>query len=158
MLMTGGARALDRARGRLFGAVGRWPAAQALARRRGARLCVVGCASVAAAFAGVALVPLVMLAVAPVLLGVPHVAADLRYLVVRRAIIARRAWLPLAVAAHDVHGRGGARRRAARRRQRPRRRRLAAALADGRRGVARSSPAARASCSSRRCCRRAPPR
>ena len=99
MLMTGGARALDRARGRLFGAVGRWPAAQALARRRGARLCVVGCATVAVAFAGVALLPLVMLAVAPVVLGVPHVAADVRYLVVRRAAIARRAWWPLGVAA-----------------------------------------------------------
>jgi hypothetical protein len=99
MLMSGGARVLDRARGRLFGAVGRWPAAQALARRRGVRLCVVGCASVALAFAGVALAPIVMLAVAPVVLGVPHVAADLRYLVVRRTILARRAWVPLAVGA-----------------------------------------------------------
>ncbi|HEX6839731.1 MAG TPA: hypothetical protein VF334_24300, partial [Polyangia bacterium] len=97
--LDGGAAALDRARGRVFGAVGRWPAAQALARRRGLRLCVVGCATVALAFAGVALVPLVMLAVAPVVLGVPHVAADLRYLVVRRAILPRRAWAPLAVAA-----------------------------------------------------------
>ena len=99
MLMRGGARALDLARGRVLGAVGRWPAAQALARRRGVRLCVVGCATVAAAFAGVALLPLVMLAVAPVVLGVPHVAADLRYLVVRRATLPRRAWAPLAVAA-----------------------------------------------------------
>ena len=99
MLMSGGAQALDRARGRILGAVGRWPAAQALARRRGLRLCVVGCATVALAFAGVALVPLVMLAVAPVVLGVPHVAADLRYLVVRRDVLPRRAWAPLAVAA-----------------------------------------------------------
>ena len=50
MLMSGGAQALDRARGRILGAVGRWPAAQALARRRGLRLCVVGCATVALAF------------------------------------------------------------------------------------------------------------
>jgi hypothetical protein len=99
MLMRGSARALDLARGRVLGTVGRWPAAQTLARRRGVRLCVVGCASVVAAFAGVALVPLMMLAVAPVLLGVPHVAADLRYLVVRRATLPRRAWAPLAVAA-----------------------------------------------------------
>ena len=99
MLMSGGAHALDRARGRILGAVGRWPAAQALARRRGLRLCVVGCATVALAFAGVALVPLMMLAVAPVVLGVPHVAADLRYLVVRRDVLPRRAWAPLAVAA-----------------------------------------------------------
>jgi hypothetical protein len=99
MLMRGSARALDLARGRVLGTVGRWPAAQALARRRGVRLCVVACASMAAAFAGVALVPLVMLAVAPVVLGVPHVAADVRYLVVRRATLPRRAWAPLAVAA-----------------------------------------------------------
>ncbi len=99
MLMSGGARALDRARGRVFGAVGRWPAAQALARRRGLRLCVVGCAAIALAFTGVALAPVLMLAVTPVVLGVPHVAADLRYLVVRRATIPRRAWAPLGVAA-----------------------------------------------------------
>src|SRR4051794_4299282 len=97
--MSGGARALDRARGRLFGAVGRWPAAQALARRRGLRLCVGACASVALAFAGVALAPVIMLAVAPVVLGVPHVAADVRYLVLRRTVLPRRAWAPLAVAA-----------------------------------------------------------
>jgi len=97
--MSGGARVLDRARGRLFGAVGRLAAAQALARRRALRLAVVGAAVVLAAFAGVALVPIVMLAVAPVVLGVPHVAADVRYLVVRRSVLARRAWLPLAVAA-----------------------------------------------------------
>lgn len=99
MLMSGGARALDRARGQRFGAVGRWPAAQAPARRRGLRLCVVGGATVALAFAGVALMPLLMLAVAPALLGVPHVASDLRYLVVRRATLARRSWAPLGVAA-----------------------------------------------------------
>jgi hypothetical protein len=99
VLMSGGARVLDRARGRVFGAVGRLPAAQALARRRGLRLAVVGAAAVAIAFAGVALVPLVMLAVAPVVLGVPHVAADVRYLVLRRATLARRSWAPLAVAA-----------------------------------------------------------
>lgn len=101
MLMSGGeaARVLDRARGRLFGVVGRWPAAQALARRRGLRLCVVGCLSVAAAFAGVALAPLAMLALAPLLLGVPHLASDVRYLLVRRAVITSRARVPLAAAA-----------------------------------------------------------
>ncbi len=97
--MSGGARVLDRARGRLFGAVGRLPAAQALARRRGLRLAVVGAAAVLAAFAGVAALTLVMLAVAPVVLGVPHVAADVRYLVLRRATLARRSWAPLVVAA-----------------------------------------------------------
>lgn len=97
--MSGGARVLDRARGRVFGAVGRLAAAQALARRRDLRLAVVGAAVVLAAFAGVAALPIVMLAVAPVLLGVPHVAADVRYLVLRRAVLARRAWLPLAIAA-----------------------------------------------------------
>ncbi|HEY2747411.1 MAG TPA: hypothetical protein VGL86_22465 [Polyangia bacterium] len=99
MLMSGGARVLDRARGRVFGAVGRLPAAQTLARRRGLRLAVVGAALVLLAFAGVATLPIVMLAIAPVVLGVPHVAADLRYLVLRRATLARRSWAPLAVAA-----------------------------------------------------------
>src|SRR5262249_51465212 len=86
-------------RGRVLGAFGRWPLARALARRRALRLCVGGCAAVAAAFAGVALAPLVLLGVAPGILGVPHGAADLRYLVLRRSTMARRAWVPLGVAA-----------------------------------------------------------
>ncbi len=99
MIMTGGARVLDRARGQLFGVIGRWPAAQALARRRGLRLALVALASLGLAFAGAALLPLLLLAVAPLVLGVPHVAADVRYLVVRRDALPRRAWAPLAVAA-----------------------------------------------------------
>jgi hypothetical protein len=90
---------LDRARGHLLGAVGRWPATQALARGRGLRLCFVAVVGVALAWLGVALVPLLMLALAPIAFGVPHVAADVRYLLLRRATIAPRARLPLLLAA-----------------------------------------------------------
>jgi hypothetical protein len=93
------AAALDRARGQVLGVVGRWPPAQTLARRRSLRLAVVALASIAAAFAGTALVPLLLLGVAPLVLGVPHLAADLRYLVFKRAVISRRARVPLSVAA-----------------------------------------------------------
>jgi hypothetical protein len=99
MLMIDGARALDRARGRLFGTVGRWPVMQAVARRRSLRLGIVAAASIALAFAGTMAWPLLLLGVAPVVLGVPHLIADVRYLLVRRAAIAPRAHPPLAVAA-----------------------------------------------------------
>ena len=91
--MTGGARVArsrartDVRRGRaLAGGAGAGAPARAAAVRR--RLRDGGLL----AFAGVALVPLVMLAVAPVVLGVPHVAADLRYL--RRAASGRSRGAP----------------------------------------------------------------
>jgi hypothetical protein len=101
--MSGGvvasAELLDRARGRLLGVVGRWPAAQALARGRGLRLCVVAVFGVSLSWLGVVLAPVLMLALSPIAFGVPHVAADVRYLMLRRATIAPRARLPLLAAA-----------------------------------------------------------
>ena len=63
--------------------------APALARRmvadRGARLALVGALHLAVAFALTLGAPLALLLVGPLLLGVPHVVADLRYLVLARS-------------------------------------------------------------------------
>ncbi len=64
---------------------------RALARSRGARVSLLLTAHAAAAFAMAVAAPSVLLAVTPLVFGVPHLAADVRYLLVRRGW--PRAWL-----------------------------------------------------------------
>jgi hypothetical protein len=71
------------------------PAGAALARSRSARVSLLLTAHAAGAF-GLALVaPSFLIAVTPLVFGVPHVAADVRYLLVRR--VWPRAWLVASV-------------------------------------------------------------
>ena len=57
----------------------------ALRRRRALRLCVVACAVIVLALVLSISVTLPLLALSPVLFGVPHIASDVRYLLVRGA-------------------------------------------------------------------------
>ncbi len=72
---------LDRLRARWLRSVA--PLVRPLIRSRELRVAVFGSAVVIAAFAGTVVAPLLMLALGPVVLGVPHVVSDVRYLVVR---------------------------------------------------------------------------
>jgi hypothetical protein len=72
---------LDWARLRLLHAT--MPVSSYFARRRAERVAAVGIASMSMALVGTALAPLWMLALGPILLGVPHLLADLRYCVAR---------------------------------------------------------------------------
>jgi hypothetical protein len=92
----------DGARRRLLRALG--PRIGVLAANREARVCVMAIAVVLGALASTALIPLWMLALGPIVLGVPHIVSDVRYLVVRPGYHRRPAlWLlaaaPLAVGA-----------------------------------------------------------
>ncbi|MBL8957157.1 MAG: hypothetical protein JNK82_40665 [Myxococcaceae bacterium] len=80
---------LDGARRSLLKRVaGRWLA------DREARVTAIALFSIATALAGAVLLPLWVLALGPILLGVPHLAADVRYLVLRPGLHRRRAlWL-----------------------------------------------------------------
>lgn len=70
------------------------PAAAPLFADRSRRVAWLGAAVVGLSFAVTAAVPLWSLALGPILLGVPHLLADLRYLVVRPGLHRRRAlWL-----------------------------------------------------------------
>lgn len=74
------------------------PLSSRLAARRAERVAVVGVVSILVALIGTALVPLWMLALGPIVLGVPHVLADLRYCVVRPGFHRRPAlWLGVGV-------------------------------------------------------------
>ena len=86
---------LDRARGVVlsFGA----RAARPLLRDRGLRVLVLASLSVVLAFAGAWLFPLAVLALGPVLLGVPHLLSDVRYLVARPGLHRRAAFWALVV-------------------------------------------------------------
>jgi hypothetical protein len=66
---------------RALGGVGR-----RLVRDRELRVGVGAALAIGFAFAGATTFPIVLLALGPVLLGVPHVLADLRYLVVRQGL------------------------------------------------------------------------
>jgi hypothetical protein len=68
---------------RWWGLVGLGPVARWLIPRREARVTVYGLITVAAALLGVLFVPWWWLLWTPLLLGVPHLVADLRYLVAR---------------------------------------------------------------------------
>lgn len=74
---------LDRARVRLLHAT--MPVSSYFASRRAERVAAVGVASILFALVGTALAPLWLLALGPILLGVPHLLADLRYCAVRPA-------------------------------------------------------------------------
>lgn len=72
---------LDRARVRAL----QWtmPLSSRLARAREARVAVIGCTVVGFAMLATLIAPLWLLALGPILLGVPHLLADLRYCLVR---------------------------------------------------------------------------
>jgi hypothetical protein len=91
---------LDGARRAVVRRAGRVGPVAALRRRRDVRLTVVAVVSIAAAFAAAVLATLPLLLLGPLLLGVPHVASDVRYLMVRRrargpAVAARAPMLAL---------------------------------------------------------------
>jgi hypothetical protein len=79
------AEPLDRLRRRVLLGLARAPALRVLARRD-ARLAVHSVASVALTFALTLLCPGVLFVAGPALFGVAHVAADARYLVLRRSL------------------------------------------------------------------------
>jgi len=70
---------------------GNRPVGRTLARSRGARVSLFLTGHAAAAFALAVAAPSFLLAVTPLLFGVPHVAADVRHLLIRRGW--SRAWL-----------------------------------------------------------------
>lgn len=72
---------LDALRGWTLRAVG--PLAPSLLRDREHRVTVYGLVAIATAFALTFAVPMALLAVGPIVLGAPHLVADLRYLVAR---------------------------------------------------------------------------
>ncbi len=73
--------AIDALRGRTLRIVG--PLAPGLLRDREVRVTVYGLVAIAAALALTVLAPMLLLAVGPVVLGAPHLVADVRYLVAR---------------------------------------------------------------------------
>lgn len=79
---------LDAGRARLLKRFGRQ--LSPLFRDRAARTTAIASVSVVACFALSVGMPLVLLALGPILLGVPHLVADVRYLVVRRGLHTRR--------------------------------------------------------------------
>jgi len=84
-------RPLDRARHALLRAMG--PALAPLWRDRGLRVTLLGLGSVGLALALAARFPLWLLAAGPMVLGVPHLVGDVRYLVARQGLGARKAAL-----------------------------------------------------------------
>lgn len=62
-----------------------WPWGRTLARRRSVRVPVLLTVHALAAFALAVIAPSFLLVVAPLVLGVPHLAADVRHLLIRRA-------------------------------------------------------------------------
>lgn len=90
-------RPFDRARNRLL----KWgqPLTSRLAGSRERRVAFVGVSLVFVALAGSIVVPLWMLALTPILLGLPHLLADVRYTVVRSGLGLEPAlWLAPALA------------------------------------------------------------
>lgn len=86
---------VDAVRSALYRAFAPW--LSPLYADRARRVAWMGVASVALSFSLTLLAPLWLLAVGPVLLGVPHLVADVRYLVVRPGL--HRCALPAALAA-----------------------------------------------------------
>ncbi len=72
---------LDSARSALFRAIG--PSVGVWAARRDLRVAALGLLAMTTALFGAAFVPAWMLALGPIVLGVPHILADLRYLVAK---------------------------------------------------------------------------
>lgn len=101
---------LDRARLIWLRSLG--PLAGPLMRSRELRVMLMGTGSIGLALLLTAVAPLWMIAVGPILLGVPHVASDVRYLIMRPGLHRRPAlWLgigiPLAVLMWTVDVRWG---------------------------------------------------
>jgi len=69
----------------LRGLTAGWPFGRALARRRSLRVSLLLAFHASAAFVLAVVAPSFLLAVTPLVFGVPHLAADARYLIVRRA-------------------------------------------------------------------------
>jgi len=93
---------LDRVRARALRACA--PVSGTLAGRRELRVAIIGVVGIACCLATTIAAPFVMLALGPIVLGVPHLVADVRYCVVRPGWHRRRALvvavgLPLAIAA-----------------------------------------------------------
>jgi hypothetical protein len=89
---------LDRARAFALRLVA--PVARPLYRDRSLRVIVLAVVSIAFAFAMTLGAPLVLLAVGPIVLGVPHLLSDARYLVARRGLHLRAAfWIAIAAPA-----------------------------------------------------------
>lgn len=76
----------DALRFRIVRAMARAPVLAPVLTRRDARLTIQTASSVSVAFAATLLCPGVLFVVGPALFGVAHVAADFRYLVLRRAL------------------------------------------------------------------------
>ncbi|HWB78375.1 MAG TPA: hypothetical protein VG755_25595 [Nannocystaceae bacterium] len=85
-LVLGG---LDRARSRVLKAC--TPLSGTLAARRELRIAVIGIVGIACCFATTIAAPILMLALGPIVLGVPHLVADVRYCLVRPGWHRRRA-------------------------------------------------------------------
>lgn len=89
---------LDRARGAALHAAA--PLARPFLRDRGLRVAAYAAIAIAAAFALTCAAPLALLAIGPILLGVPHLLADARYLVARPRLHERAAfWIAIAAPA-----------------------------------------------------------
>ena len=87
---------LDRLRWLLLKLLG--PLAKPLVRRRELRVMAAGCAVVGFSLAATLISPFWLLALGPVVLGVPHLVADVRYLVLRPGLHQRIAlWLPVGI-------------------------------------------------------------
>ncbi|HEY1960520.1 MAG TPA: hypothetical protein VGH28_33145 [Polyangiaceae bacterium] len=78
--------AVEHARGAILRAGVRMPLLGPALRKRERRVVLRASVAIAIAFAGAVLSPALLLAFSPILLGVPHVAASLRYLVVRQRL------------------------------------------------------------------------
>lgn len=84
---------LDRARTALWRVATARPGLRRLVVRRDTRLALVASTGVAATFTLAAIAPVLTFALSPLLLGIPHVASDVRYLLLRPRW--PRAWLLL---------------------------------------------------------------
>ncbi len=86
---------LDRVRGRTYGYLLRVPGTRSIVAHKERRIALLVALSSLSAFVLAALVPTFSLIVAPLLLGVPHLAADYRYLLLRPRWPAAVLWLTL---------------------------------------------------------------
>jgi hypothetical protein len=89
-------RPLDAARREILVRGSRWPWVGRALRRWETRTLLLVCASVTFAFVMTCLMPGVLFVLGPALLGVPHVASDVRYLVLRQGL--PRRWVVSIVA------------------------------------------------------------
>lgn len=86
---------LDRVRRSFLWALSPW--IYPLLRNRDLRICVTACVGISAAFCVTMFFPLWQLLLGPIILGIPHVIGDLRYLMLKDKIY-QKEWFWLAVA------------------------------------------------------------